>query len=188
MMYLSKGILCKRRDQKTIWVRRLGQPMQLSGAEAATWLNGRLGFAIAATPAEENVVQSLRKKWLIEYEPSHDTSAQYWILTRCVLLPIQRVLIRFPPLNRTEKIILTWLKKAGMHLGVSELVYLFENGIRPSPELLFERNRLALCRKIYPCRVSIAHQMESKMQHAMCRYEIVKSIMSLVRRKRIIVN
>lgn len=187
MMYLSKGMLCKGSNKKTIYVSHFGLPVQLTGAEADAWLNGRLGFAIAETLSEKKVVQDLVKRSLAICDPEHDTITQFWILTHCVILPIKRWL-RFLPLRDPEKVVLTWIRKAGCNLSIAELVFLLDNKIKPSQELLYSKNKLALRRKIYPHCVLIANQFESRMQHAWRRAETVNAVMSLLHKKYLIIN
>ena len=75
-----------------------------------------------------------------------------------------------------------WLKKAGFHVSAAELVYLIDHGIKPTKDLLYEQNRLALSKKIYPYPVVIAQQLEHKMAHALSCFQVVNALMRLVQK------
>lgn len=86
-----------------------------------------------------------------------------------------------------DRVVLDWIRNAGLRLSLAELVYLQENGIAPEPSLLGVDNRQALVETIYT-RYNIADNLlESQMEKAACRDDIVQSILSLLRKRKIVI-
>ena len=69
-------------------------------------------------------------------------------------------------LSKLEKEILIWLKNAGIHLSVAELIYLIEHKVEPSDDLLYEENRQALVEKIYTTENIANNILENQMLEA----------------------
>lgn len=185
MMYLSKGIVCRGPDRKRLYVRHLGLPIELTDQEAQIWLEGEFAFAYASSKQDLSILQRLVNRRLIVCEQEHNGWAQYKILCKCVIFPTGR--IRFLPLRKTEKNILIWLKKAGFHLSLPELVYLFENEIEPRSDLLYSENRLRLSRLIYPCTIMMANSFENRMMHSIAMKQTVDAVMNLLYRKQVVI-
>ncbi len=187
MMYLSKGIVCKRKSKEGVYIRHFGQPIVLSGAEAIMWKNGKLGYAYASTQAEIYLVKSLVKKGVAVSEDRCSEFEKYHALCRCTICANPKLIFSIKPFNKTEKRILTWLRKAGTNLSLPELVCLEDKGIEPKPNLLYRENSTALLKNIYTCYVSIAGELESRMKYSIARKRTVDAVLELLRRKRIVI-
>lgn len=48
MKYISKGMVIRASTEDLLFVTRCGVDFQLTGEQAALWLNGRFGFAKTA--------------------------------------------------------------------------------------------------------------------------------------------
>ena len=86
-------------------------------------------------------------------------------------------------LSKLEKEILIWLKNAGIHLSVAELIYLIEHKVEPSDDLLYEENRQALVEKIYTTENIANNILENQMLEAQCRDNVVNSLISLLKKR-----
>ena len=183
MMYLSKGLACRGPNKGRVYVRHFGEPIELTEEEAQIWFRGRRKFSYLAEKDDLHILQQLAKYRLVECVPEHTGCAQYMILRRCVICPTRTISLL--PRSKIEKHILVWLKKAGFHLGIAELISLFEKGIEPCGELLNSENRLVLSRLIYPCTVMIANAFENRMMYSSARRQTVDAVMKLLRRKQV---
>jgi len=184
MIYISKGLVCKGSTEEILEVAHRGQSFQLTGAPAYTWLNGRYGFARSKTFQEENALRQLSRMGLAEYEDEETAVSQYRILSRCILCPVKK---RGLSVLGMEKELLTWITKAGLRLSTAELVYLVEHQIRPIEELLYEENRQALVERIYTVDTIADNLLETQMEQATERDAVVKTILQLLRKKRLVV-
>ena len=187
MMYLSRGVLDKRRSKRGILIRYYGLPIELSGDEADIWERGRFGFAYSESPSEEVVVKEMLKKGLVVSAPGHSEIDKYTVLCLSGIYANRQFKLTIIPLCKPEKRILIWLKKAGINLNFSELVCLEDRGIEPKPDLLSRENSVKLMRIIYPGLVSIAGNLELRMLHSIVRKRTVDAVMKLLRRKRVII-
>lgn len=186
MIYISKGVVQKNSTEQNIRILRGGQVFQLTGVEAQVWLDGRLEFAIADAPARNRAVEHLSRMGLAEYEQEDSPVARYRILTRsvCCAAVTHRLSL---PVRHNEKEILKWLRNAGLRLSTAELVFLQEHQIKPVPQLLYAQNRQALTEAIY-MRTNIGDNLlECQMEHAKCRDDVVRTLMSLLRKKKILI-
>lgn len=86
-----------------------------------------------------------------------------------------------------RKEILQWLKNAGVRLTVAELVYLTENGIKPTQDLLYTDNRQRLIEQIYTVDTIADNLLETQMETAKCRDAVVQSLMRLLKKKLVLV-
>ena len=109
-----------------------------------------------------------------------DAAGEYRALTRCIIVPTVKERVF---LSRDEKFMLAWLRGAGLHLTMAELVFLCEHGVEPSPELLGEGNAQALTERIYTPETIQDNALEKLMERAGGRDEAVKVVMSLLRKK-----
>ena len=101
-------------------------------------------------------------------------------LTRCIIVPTVKERVF---LSRDEKFMLAWLRGAGLHLTMAELVFLSEHRVEPSPELLSEGNAQALTERIYTPETIRDNALEKLMERAGCLGEVVNAVMSLLRKK-----
>lgn len=184
-MYISKGMVARPSTEELLFVTRCGVEFRLTDVEADLWLDGRFSFAYEKTEEQKKHLQHLARMNLVEYREETSELTQYQILTQCVLCQTKPKM-RFSRLNTKEKELLEWICHAGLHLSVAELVYLNEEGIRPSSELLYSYNRQKLTETIYFQNNIQDNILEVQMEKAATRDETVKNILSLLKKKRIL--
>ena len=184
MLYLSKGIAEKKSAENLIKVHRGDYTYTVSGLEAKLWLAGRFDFAFCDTDEENNAVLNLVGMGLTEYETEECKAAEYRILTRCVCVPTKKGFTTF--LTKAEKNMMHWLNFAGIRLSTAELVFLNENHIQPEKDLLYANNRQALIETIYTPANIFDNVLEAQMENALVRDTTVETIMSLLRKKKIV--
>lgn len=184
MIYLSKGIVQKGSTEQLLFVLYGGKKFELTGNAAAAWLNGRFNFAEALG---RNVppVTYLQKLGLVETEADNDELSRYRIASRCIFCPADTT--ESAVLRAMDKEILQWLKNAGVRLTVAELVYLIENGIKPTQDLLYTDNRQRLIERIYTVDTIADNLLENQMETAKCRDAVVQSLMRLLKKKLVLV-
>ena len=178
MIYLSKGIVQKGSTEQLLFVLYGGQKFELTGNAATAWLNGRFSFA-EALGRNEPPVAYLQKLGLVETETDNDELSRYRIASRCTT---ESVVLR-----AMDKEILQWLKNAGVRLTVAELVYLIENGIKPTQDLLHTDNRQRLIERIYTVDTIADNLLETQMEAAECRDAVVQSLLRLLKKKLVLV-
>lgn len=122
---------------------------------------------------------------LAEAEAEENEDAKYWILARCICCPAKAAK-RSLGLPAEEKIILFWLVNAGLRLSTAELIYLVENKVEAKPELLHSDNRQALVERIYTAD-TIRDNILYKMAAAECRDSVLQSMLSLLKKKKILI-
>ena len=89
--------------------------------------------------------------------------------------------------SKTEKKILFWLRNAGIRLSTAELVYLIDREVKPSVELLYSDHRQNLVERIYTKSTIQDNLLETQMEKAVFRDEIVDALLNLIKRKRVVV-
>lgn len=183
MIYLSKGIVQKGSTEQLLFVLYGGQKFELTGNAAAAWLNGRFNFAEAL--GREAPVAYLQKLGLVETEADNDELSRYRIASRCIFCPADTT--ETSVLRAVDKEILQWLKNAGVRLTVAELVYLIENGVKPTQDLLYTDNRQRLIERIYTVDTIADNLLETRMETAKCRDAVVQSLMRLLKKKLVLV-
>lgn len=186
MIYISKGIVQKNSTEQIIRILRGSQSFQLTGVEAQVWLDGRFEFASADDPARIRAIEHLSRMGLVEYEQEDSPVARYRILVRCICCAAVTPRISLP-IRHDEKEILKWLRNAGLRLSTAELIYLQEHQIKPVQELLYVENRQALTEAIYLNSNISDNLLECQMEHAACRDDVTRTLMSLLRKKKILV-
>lgn len=182
MIYISKGIVKEHSSEALVRIHHCGQDYQLTGLEAALWLNGQFGFASAQSSW---ATEHLQRMGLIEKESEDSPVSRYRILSRCICCPVipQKPTL---PLRSANADLMRWLEKAGLRLSTAELVYLTEHGIAPSENLLYEENRHKLVSLIYTSNSIRENTLELQMEYAKCRDTVVKNLLYLLRRKRLV--
>lgn len=186
MIYISKGIAGKASTTELVQIIRGSQNIYLSDIEADLWLKGRFSFSHTQTPDEERAVHHLIRMGLAEAEAEENEDAKYWILTRCICCPAKAAK-RSLGLSAEEKTILFWLVNAGLRLSTAELIYLVENKVEAKPELLHSDNRQALVERIYTADTIRDNILENKMAAAECRDSVLESMLSLLKKKKILI-
>lgn len=184
MIYLTKGIVQEGSTEQLLFVLYGGQRYELAGKSATAWLNGRFNFAKTAE-CDDSVVIYLQRLGLAETEPDDHDLSRYRIASRCIFCPTDA---KCPAiLDRQDKMILQWLKNAGIRLSVAELVYLVENDVRPTQELLYTDNRQRLIERIYTADTIADNLLEHQMETAKCRDAVVRSLLRLLKKKLVLV-
>lgn len=182
MNYISKGMVLRASTEDLLFVTHCGAEFQLTGLQASLWLNGRFEVA-EANEIHDAALQKLHSLGLIEL--IDDTiEGIYRALTRCILVPAQHSSLY--PLTKKEKTMLRWLTEAGIHLTMSELVYLNEHNILPSDTLLGALHRQDLTELIYTQDTIYDNILDMKMASSTVRDETVTTALSLLRKKRLL--
>lgn len=182
MLYISKGLVQEHSTEALLLIRHCGRDYRLTGPEAAIWLNGQTAFA-SSEPSW--ATEHLYRMGLIDYEKEDSPLSRYRILSRCICCPCEGT--RFPlPLRSSSTVILTWLRKAGLRLTTAELIYLTENQIAPCDDLLSEENRAALVARIYTRNNIRDNLLEYQMERAVCRDQVVETLLYLLKKKRLV--
>lgn len=185
MLYLSKGVLCKDSTTDTVRVAHGDAVFVLTKSESEIWLNGRFNIVSVTDDKKVNAVISLYEKGLAEFDELSDVFGQYRLLSRCICCPAKSAFIK-APLLKTEKTVMLWLDNAGIRLSTAELIYLMENKVRPSGNLFGDENAQALIETIYTKDTIFDNILENRMEYAKCRNEIVCAILTLLKKKRIV--
>lgn len=175
MLYLSKGIKSGQSGDK-ISIALGGRTIELNETESRLWEKGEFNFAVTDT------LLSLEERGLVECEAENSPVSRYFILTRCIFCVSDAKVVKIN-LLKLEKEILIWLKNAGIHLSVAELIYLIEHKVEPSDDLLYEENRQALVEKIYTTENIADNILENQMLEAKCRDEVVNTLISLLKKR-----
>lgn len=185
MIYISKGIVQKNSTEDLLFVAYCGRTYQLTGIEAALWLNGRYSFAVSCKEIEMPALKHLVRMSLIEAESEDLSENRYRILSRCICCPTQ---YSKPELQVSykESNILKWLRYAGIRLSVAELIYLQEYEILPEKHLLYEENRQSLVEVIYTKDNMADGLLEQQMEQARCRDKVVAILLKLLAKRKIL--
>ena len=187
MRYLAKGIAQEQSTEHILLISHFGDEFRLTGLQAKIWLEARLH--IAETDGkdfnEEKELLRLKKMDLVE-EVGQDAVDEYRALSRCIIVPAQFRGISLP-LTADEKSLLRWISGAGLRLTMAELVYLMEHGMQPEDGWLGEANRQKLTEAIYTTDTIFDNILESQMETAVCRDRVVRTVLSLLRKKRILI-
>ena len=155
---------------------RCGVDFQLTGEQAALWLNGRFGFAKNRENVPEvKALQQLKRQGLVEITEGDEPVFEYRALTQCVLTPAKPQGVR-AILSARQKELLLWLTEAGLRLTTAELVFLTEHHVAPQINLLGDRNRQNLTETIYTQETIFDNILEAQMEHAAVRDEVVSAI------------
>ena len=184
MKYISIGTVSEGSSEYILKVAHGGYKFQLDGVLAKLWLNGRTQFCSVADPIDiKGLIQLLKMGLAIQAE--ENAVGEYRALTQCTIVPAE---CKFPFLflGTLEKRVLTWLRGAGLVLSMAELTYLVEKDVESEDKLLGSSNTQALVERIYNKETIYDNILDSKMEHAACRDEITKAVMSLVRKKRVL--
>ncbi len=186
MIYLSKGVLCKSNGLENLHITRGNETINITDMDAQVWLNGRFGFSDTESVEQENSVLHLASLGLMEYEQEDTPVNRYRILTRGVCcIAKSKGIPQF--ICKAERNVMRWIRYAGIRLSTAELVYLVENNITPTDDLLYEYNRQALVEKIYTTDTIFDNLLENIMEKAKCRDNVVSTIMKLIHKRILLV-
>ncbi len=186
MKYISKGMVVRASTEDLLFVTRGGVDFQLTGEQAAIWLNGRFEFAKTRENAlEEKALRQLARQGLVEIAEDDEPISEYRVLTQCVVVPAKPQGIR-AVLSARQKEVLLWLTEASLQLTTAELVFLVEHHVAPTANLLGMHNRQKLTETIYTQETIFDNILENQMEHAAARDEVVSTLLRLLKKKRIL--
>ena len=184
MKYISIGAVLNAGTENILDVVHGGANFRLTGEKAALWLNGRLGFADVFNPAQLITLEQLYKMGLV-IKCDGSRAEEYRALTKCTIVPAE---CDHPYwfLRNTEKTVLHWLRNAGLVLSMAELVYLVDRDVQMEEKLLGSDHAQALVEQIYTKDTVFNNILENQMERAEARGKVVNAILSLLRKKRIV--
>lgn len=186
MKYIAKGMVVKASTTDLLYVMHGGFEFQLTGIRADLWLNSRFGFSqLKENVLTQQALQQLKRQELVEVAKGDGALGEYRALTQCIPVPAAAKGI-LPRLNSDEKEMLHWLTDAGLRLTVAELVCLKEHSIQPTPTLFGIENRQALTETIYTQNNIFDNLLEAQMEHAQTRDAVTRVLLSLLKKKRVI--
>ena len=85
-----------------------------------------------------------------------------------------------------ERTVLQWLREAGLVLSMAELVYLIDRNVPLESQYLGSDNTQALVERIYTKDTIFDNILENQMERAAMREQTVVAVLSLLRKKRIV--
>lgn len=181
MIYLSKGLL-QERHGSAVTVNRHGRAVTLHGTQARDWLEGRHGPQYRS----KTRIRELAAMGLVEAQPGERYALDVFrALCNCILTPYPKR-FSYMGLNEREKDTLRWLTLAGLRLTAAELVRLSELGLKPETGYLGEDNRQRLVEAIY-CADNIEDgALEAQMEKSSALAATVSAVLTLVKKKRIV--
>lgn len=184
MKYISIGAVMTEGTEHRITVCRGSNQFLLTGEQATVWLNGRLGFSEAIRPTDQQALEQLVRIGLAVKSNGYPI-ADYRTLTQCTIVPADR---KYPYWGVTgvDKIVLQWLREAGLVLSMAELVYLIDRKVPVQSEYLGSDNAQRLVERIYTMDTIFDNILENQMERAAARDETVQAILRLLRKKRIV--
>jgi len=183
MIYLSKGIAPWKPTEADVSVSYCGALHKLTGVQSALWLAGQhtLGHS---RKEHDAALKQLNALGIVEFNEEAESAAIYRILTNCAICPARQTFsITF--LNRAERRLWRWIKRAGLRLTMAELTLLTEREIKPSAELLGEQNRQALTESIYTTETIFDGILENLMEKSPVREETVQAVLGLLSKRKI---
>lgn len=184
MKYISTGAVKTAGTEYILEVTRGAKTFQLTGEQASLWLNGRKGFSQTTQPSEDNALKQLIRMGLA-LKTNGEFCEEYRTLTQCTIVPAERM-YPFWGLTSLEKTVLRWLREAGLVLSMAELVYLIDRKIPLSENLLGSYHTQALVEQIYTKDTIFDNVLENQMERAAARDRTVDAVLSLLRKKRIV--
>ena len=184
MKYISLGAVAHPSTEHILNVSHCGFEYILTGEQAKLWLDGRFGFANSENPIEHRTVNHLSRMGLVMITNPYG-AGEYRALTKCHIVPAEQN-NPYVGLNSDEKEVLMWLREAGLRLTIAELVFLRDRNIMPSLDLLGQENRQKLVNQIYTRDNIFDNLLENQMELSKVNSGTVKLVLTLLKKKRII--
>jgi len=184
MLYVSKGFKLKKKIKGKHIIYHFGSKYMLDKEELEIWKNGLGIFASPMTNREMDIVIRLKEKGLVETSEGTTPRDRFFLLNKCIVRVLKRRghVFFYPPI---VKEIWQWLNYKGERLSLIDVIYLKENKISPTPELLKKGNEKELMHILHPCPITIGNERTLKMAVAFCRDDVVQAFMFLVRKGKI---
>ncbi|MEE1505098.1 MAG: hypothetical protein UGF89_12750 [Acutalibacteraceae bacterium] len=189
MVYISRGEIASV-EKMTVLFR--GEEYSLSPKEWEYWKNGLNKFVVVAKSLFSNnyaMLQSLGEKGLVSLscqEVADTNLEKYNLLAKSILVFKPRKVVGM--INHSELFVVEWLMGASFSLMTEEIVFLVENVINPTPELLGDKNKQNLVAKIYPDGKIEDNILVKRMSGAKRRDFAVSIILSLMKKGYVVLN
>ena len=184
MKYISMGAVTKPSTEHIVYVSHCGFDYTLTGDLAYMWLNGRFGFDASRNQFQNNALNQLERMGLVVI--TEDVlEGEYRALTKVRLVPAKSK-NPYLGMSRNEKTALKWITETGLVLSMAELVYLMERDIEPEEKYLGQENVQRLVERIYTKDTIFDNILENQMERAAKRDQVVKLVLSLLKKKRIV--
>ena len=186
MKYISKGIVINESTEQRLSILRCGYEFLLTGTQAALWQNGQFAFSDIQDGSiiQKRALEQLRRQELVEIAENNNAGL-YRALARCIIAPVSRLKLS-GWMSRDERMLYKWLCRAGLHLTLAELVFLTENKVLPEDKWMGENKRQELTDLIYDRNNIFDNMLEIQMEHVGCRDGVVQNILSLLKKRRIV--
>ena len=153
MKYISKGMVIRASTEDLLFVTRCGVDFQLTGEQAALWLNGRFGFAKNRENVPEvKALQQLKRQGLVEITEGDEPVFEYYNPKQEIRLSAYADTIVLEPDGREQH--LRAIRFGGypeMVCAVSDAIYA---GATLETEFAGEPAMLACEPKKYECHLS----------------------------------
>lgn len=184
MIYVSKGVIPWRPSDGAVSVSHCGALRKLTGVQAVLWLAGQYKPSHTRNPEQNAALEQLAALGIVESGDESEGAAVYRLLTNCAICPV-RAKMRFVILNRDERRLWRWIRRAGLRLTMAELTQLTERRIKPKTALLGVQNRQALTESIYTTETIYDGILETLMEKSTARDGTVQAVLGLLRKKKI---
>lgn len=184
MRYISIGYIHKKGYEFRMEITHAGFVFPLTDVLANLWLRGSSGFSSAETPLEQQGLDQLGRMGLVVKTDGSDAE-EYRALTCCTVVPAD-VKRPYWLLSQLEVTVLRWIRESGLHLSIAELTYLIDRDIPLQPSLLGRENAQALVERIYTPDTIFDNILESQMEKAQSREKVVRTVLRLLKKKRIV--
>ena len=184
MKYISIGSVNRPSTEHIVYVSHCGYDYTLTADLAAVWLDGRFGFDQVRNQLQTKALRQLERMGLVVI--TEDVlEGEYRALTKVRLVPAKSK-NPYLGLSRNEKTALKWITETGLVLSMAELVYLMERDIEPDARYLGQENLQQLVERIYTKDTIFDNILENQMERAEKRDQVVKLVLSLLKKKRIV--
>ena len=184
MKYISIGSVNRPSTEHIVYVSHCGYDYTLTADLAAVWLDGRFGFDQVRNQLQTKALMQLERMGLVVI--TEDVlEGEYRALTKVRLVPAKSK-NPYLGLSRNEKTALKWITETGLVLSMAELVYLMERDIEPDARYLGQENVQQLVERIYTKDTIFDNILENQMERAEKRDQVVKLVLSLLKKKRIV--
>jgi hypothetical protein len=165
-------------------VSHCGLLHKLTGVQAELWLAGRHEPGKTRNTERDTALKHLTDMGIAEAVDEAEDTALFRLLTNCSICSV-RVKRRLVPLTRLQRRLWRWIRDAGLHLTMAELVFLAGNNIKPIPALLGTTNRQALTEAIYTREIIFDGILDTLMEKSPARDKTVSAVLGLLRKGKI---
>ena len=178
MLYISKGVLSHQAGN-TLSVSYCGAQYALTEDQVFVWEKGRCGYQGELSTKQLAALNEIRRFGIIEMGSDTKQASMFRLLVNCVICSVKHKSI-FPLWHNTEQLLLRWIRGAGLRLTIAELVFLIENKINPSKNLLGESNRQAITEIIYNAETIADGALDSLIEKSPACEITVQAVLELL--------